>query len=228
MLSFYWNDVRPAIQARKRAPQADVISHLIAKQRRDTEILIECITYGAAGMVTTQEFICLAAWQMLQHPALREEFVTGDQETRYHILHELLRLDPVVAHLLRRASGDVILDQNGTNVTIPAGALIDLHLNEINADARAAGQEPLLLNPQRALDKGVSRSLMGFGSGPHRCVGEFIALAESDVFLQGLMRIEGLQIEREPSVQRNENIKGYELREFILKIADKRNDHASA
>jgi len=104
--------------------------------------------------------------------------------------------------------------------------LIDLHLNEINADARAAGQEPLSLNPHRVLDKGASRSLMGFGSGPHRCVGEFVALAESDVFLRCLMRIEGLEIEQEPSVRRNENIKGYELREFILKITDKRNDHA--
>lgn len=223
MLLFYWNDVRPAIKARsgggQGAPQADVISHLLSKGRGGAEILIECITYGAAGMVTTQEFICLATWQMLQHPELRAGFVSGNQEARYHILHELLRLDPVVAHLLRRASGNLVINSNGGTVTIPDGSLIDLHLNEINADARAAGQAPLELNPHRTLDKGISRSMMGFGSGPHRCVGEFIALAESDVFLQRLMKIEGLTIVREPRIERNDTIKGYELREFILTLA---------
>jgi cytochrome P450 len=169
-------------------------------------------------MVTTQEFICLATWQMLEHDALRQEFLRGDQEARNRILHELLRLDPVVAHLLRRAASDLCVPSNGATVTIPRGALIDLHLNEINADARAAGQEPLTLNPQRALDKNVSRSLMGFGAGPHRCVGEFIALAESDIFLQRLMQIESLRIVQAPKIRRNETIKGYELREFILSV----------
>jgi cytochrome P450 len=218
MVKFYLADVRPAIQARKHAPQSDVISHLVSKKRSGTEILIECITYGAAGMVTTQEFICLATWQMLRHPELRTEFSQGDQETRYRVLHELLRLDPVVAHLLRRAASDISLGSNGTGRTIPRGALIDLHLNEINADARAAGAEPLFINPHRTLEKNIPRSLMGFGSGPHRCVGEFIALAESDVFLLKLMQVQGLRIVREPTILRNETIKGYELRNFILTI----------
>lgn len=216
MLWFYWSDVRPAIQARKKNPQTDVISHLVSKGRSGTEILIECITYGAAGMVTTQEFICLATWQMLQHPELRQEYLQANQEARYHILHELLRLDPVVAHLMRRAKSAFTFGSNGTGVTIPAGALIDLHLNEINADARAAGAEPLAIDPHRPLDKSVSRSLMGFGSGPHKCVGEFIALAESDVFLMRLLNLKGLRIVREPQVRQNENIQGYELREFML------------
>lgn len=218
MLWFYLMDVRPAIQARKRAPQQDVISHLIAKKRSGTEILIECITYGAAGMVTTQEFICLAAWQLLENDELKAEYLEGDQETRYHILHELLRLDPVVAHLLRRSTAELSVGENENQVTIPAGALIDLHLNEINTDARSAGAEPLVINPHRTLEKGIPRSLMGFGAGPHRCVGEFVALAESDVFLQRLLRIKGLKIEQEPVVQHNENIKGFELRNFMLTI----------
>lgn len=218
MLWFYLKDVRPAIRARKRAPQQDVISHLISKGRTGPEILIECITYGAAGMATTQEFICLAAWQMLQNEELKNEYLQGDQETRYHVLHELLRLDPVVAHLLRRAKADLMVGSAGTQVTIPAGALIDLHLNEVNADARAAGAEPLKINPHRSMEKGIPRSVMGFGGGPHRCVGEFVALAESDVFLQRLLRVQGLKIEREPDVLRNENIKGFELRNFMLTI----------
>jgi cytochrome P450 len=218
MLLFYLHDVRPSIQARKRAPQTDVISHLISKGRGGTEILIECITYGAAGMATTQEFISLATWQLLQHPALREEYRMGDEEARYRVLHEILRLDPVIAHLLRRASSDLTLTSEGATITIPAGALVDLHISEINVDAKAVGQEPLELNPHRGIEKNISRSVMGFGTGPHRCVGEFIALAESDVFLQRLMNVDRLRIAQEPRVEQNETIKGYELREFMLTI----------
>lgn len=221
---FYVFDVRPAIRARTgkaEGTKQDVIAHLVSKGRKGQEILIECITYGVAGMVTTQEFISLAAWQMLQHESLRQEFLQGDRETRYRVLHELLRLDPVIAGLARRAASDLTLAVDGGTVTIPRGALIELHLNEINTDARTAGAEPLVLNAERELEKSVSRSLMGFGSGPHRCVGEFIALAEVDVFLQRLMRVEGLQIVQEPTILRNENIKGYELRNFMLRLIPK-------
>src|SRR5690349_6259876 len=51
---FYWFDVRPAIRARRAAPREDVISHLVAQGYSPAEILIECVTYGAAGMATTR------------------------------------------------------------------------------------------------------------------------------------------------------------------------------
>ena len=51
---FYVCDVRPAIVARRRERDEDVISHLIDQDYTDPEILIECVTYGAAGMVTTR------------------------------------------------------------------------------------------------------------------------------------------------------------------------------
>ena len=52
MLTFFWLDVLPAIKVRKRQPREDVISHLLAQNYSDTEILTECVTYAAAGMVT--------------------------------------------------------------------------------------------------------------------------------------------------------------------------------
>ena len=77
--AFFRKDVRPAIRARRAEPREDLISHLIAKGRTDQDILIECITYGAAGMVTTQEFICVTAWHMLKQPDLRERFLRGEK-----------------------------------------------------------------------------------------------------------------------------------------------------
>ena len=97
--AFYLLDVRPAIGARRQRPQEDVISHLIAQGYSDAEILTECVTFAAAGMVTTREFICAAAWHLLEQPELRARYLAGTEEERYAVLHEVLRLEPVVGHL---------------------------------------------------------------------------------------------------------------------------------
>ena len=95
-------------------------------------------------MVTTREFICVAAWHMLEHPELRARYLAGGEEERYAILHEILRLEPVAGHLHRRATADLALEHNGTTYTIPAGALINLHINATNTDMDVVGEQPEL------------------------------------------------------------------------------------
>lgn len=75
MSMFYWFDVRPAKKARRRAPQDDVISHLLGKKYSDKALLIECLTYGSAGMMTTREFIVTAAWYLFEQRELRERYL---------------------------------------------------------------------------------------------------------------------------------------------------------
>jgi cytochrome P450 len=215
VLHLYLRDVRPAIRARTVAPRDDVISHLLANGRGGPEIMAECITYGAAGMVTTQEVICLASWHCLRRPELAAVALGDDEEARYRLIHEVLRLEPVVGRLHRRAEKDIDLSSDHGAV-IPAGALIDLDIVAIGCDPRAAGERPQTLDPERHIERGISRSLMAFGSGPHRCAGEYIALAETDVFLRRLLSVSGLRIEREPTIGRNGNIEGYELEGFIV------------
>jgi cytochrome P450 len=230
VLEFYLRDVRPAIRARRRQPAEDVISHLLSNGRRDTEILAECITYGAAGMVTTQEFICVVTWQCLRRPELAAVMRSDDREARYRLLHELLRLDPVVGRLYRRTTDDLTLaageadaveadagKADNSDVTVGPRELVELDVAAINADPSVAGDAPGRINLDRAIPRGIPRSVMGFGAGAHHCAGEFIALAETDVFVRRLLRAPGLAIEREPRIGRNENIKGYELRDFIVR-----------
>jgi cytochrome P450 len=224
VLEFYLRDVRPAIRARRRRPAEDVISHLLSNGRRDAEILAECITYGAAGMVTTQEFICVVTWQCLRRPELAAVMRSDDREARYRLLHELLRLDPVVGRLYRRTTDDLPLAAEADPgqvdpgpVTVRANELVELDVAAINADPSAAGDTPARIDPDRAIPRGIPRPVMGFGAGAHHCAGEFIALAETDVFVRRLLRAPGLAIEREPRIGRNENIKGYELRDFIVR-----------
>jgi hypothetical protein len=47
---FYLLDGQPAICARRDAPHDDLISHLLAQGYRDSEVLTECATFGAAGV----------------------------------------------------------------------------------------------------------------------------------------------------------------------------------
>jgi cytochrome P450 len=94
---------------------------------------------------------------------------------------------------------------------------VELDVAEINVDPGVAGAEPERIDPDRHIPRGVPRSVMGFGAGPHRCAGEFIALAETYVFMRRLLRVPGLAIEREPAIVRNDNIEGYELRDFIIR-----------
>lgn len=217
--AFFYLDVKPAIEARKRQPREDVISHLLAQGYRDREILTECVTYAAAGMVTTREFISMATWHLLEQPDLRARYLAADEQERQALLEELLRLEPVVGHLHRRATGDIPLQTEAGTVTIRAGELIDLHIHAANADERVTGERPFEARPGRELHgERLSPALLSFGDGAHRCPGSYIALQESDIFLQRLLALDDLRMEHAPRLTWNELVAGYELRDFPITL----------
>jgi cytochrome P450 len=219
MLAFFFLDVKPAIQARRRAPREDVISHLIAQGYNETEMLTECVTYGAAGMVTTREFICVAAWHLIEQPELRARYLASAEAERHALLEEILRLEPVVAHLQRRATADIPLETGGERITIPAGDLVDIHICAADADTRVVGDQPLALRAGRPLSaERASPAMLGFGDGHHRCPGSYIAIQEADIFLQRLLALGALRIVRAPLLSWNDLTTGYELRDFIVSL----------
>jgi cytochrome P450 len=212
---FFWLDVKPAIRARRRTPREDVVSQLLAEGFSDLEILTECLTYGAAGMVTTREFICVAAWHLLDDPALLVQYRGGTLEERLALLQETLRLEPVVGHLYRRISQPLQVTVDGVVQVLPAGALVDLDLRAANADASTAGAEPYGLCPGRELPRAVPPALMSFGDGNHRCPGAPIAIMESEVFLSTLFRHDIVAL-CPPSVSWNPVSQGYDLDDFLV------------
>ena len=217
--NFFFSDVQPAIQSRKKQAQEDVISHTLSEGYKPLEILTECVTFASAGMATTREFISLCSWHMLENDDLKTMYLAGDQPTRYKILHELLRLEPVVGTLYRRTTQALELDSGEQTVTIPEGAHIALHLYATNSDETVVGKDPLLACPVRPLPKNVPDPVMSFGDGHHRCPGAYIAIQETDIFLSKLLRLEGLKMEKAPDLSWNELVSGYELRNFILTLS---------
>ena len=221
MVGFLFFDVKPAIRARRKNPQNDVISYLITRDYSDLEILIECVVYGIAGMATTREFIVTAAWHLMEKPHLRQRMLVGSQEERYAILHEILRLEPIVGHIFRRITEDVALESNGSTHMLPAGTLVDINLFTTNIDPRVAGEASMAVCPARPLTSSqgkVPESVMSFGDGYHRCPGAYVAIQESDIFLRKLLAIETLKIEKAPDVSYNRTVRGYEARNFIISV----------
>jgi cytochrome P450 len=211
----------PAVRARRKERQNDVISYLIDRDYSALEILTECTVYGVAGMVTTREFISVALWHLLENPHLAQRMRFGSQEERYAILHEILRLEPVVGKLQRRATEDMTIESDGEMVNIPAGSLLDLHVSVANTDTEVFGDNSEAVCPMRPLAERkpkVADYALSFGDGTHRCPGAFVAIQESDIFLQKLLAIDTLRIERKPDISYSDIAKGYELRNFIVAV----------
>lgn len=210
--AFHLADVRPAIRARRARRRDDLISHLLDEGCRGAEVLGECLTFAAAGMVTTREFVVVAAWHLFTDDALRTRYLAADEPGRHAVLHELLRLEPVIGHLLRRTTEPVELPGPDGAVTVPAGALVRVDVDMANLDPAAVGQRPPAVLPGRPLADGAGPAGLTFGDGPHRCPGSHIAVLETDVFLTRLLALDGVRMVSAPRVAFKEEIAGYELR----------------
>ena len=214
VLSFLLLDVKPAIAARRRVPKDDLISHLLTREYTDLEILTECLTYGTAGMVTTREFISAAAWHLLERPDLKNDYLHAPEAERYAMLHEILRLEPVVSTLYRRTLQELSVG----GMQIPAGSVLSLDVVQANTDPALLGETAGQLCPARDLPRGVQAPVLAFGDGHHRCPGAFLAIRESDTFLRRLLMLD-VRIVTAPTVTYNETVKGYELRGFRIALS---------
>lgn len=212
-LWFHRRDVVPAIRHRQKHDMDDVISFLVREGYSDQEILVECMTYATAGMITTREFIVMVAWHLLEKEDLRRQFLEGDEDVQFAILDEILRVDPVAAYLYRRAEEDTTTSDGKT---VKAGDLFLVDIRQINADETAAGECPFAIDPDRSKRQRMPSNWMSFGDGPHRCPGAQVALHETRVFIDALLRVPGIRLAVAPTPGWQEDINGYELHGAIV------------
>ncbi len=218
---FYLADVRPAIVAHRKRPRNDVISHLIDEGYTNSDILVECVTYGTAGMVTTREFIVMCAWHLLGEPRLLARYLEAGQAERFAILNEVIRLEPVVGHLYRRVTRDFEVTDGERSMTLARGDLVDLAVRQANADPEATGTDGLELCPARQLPHGVNAAGLSFGDGAHRCPGQPLALLETDILLRRLLALRP-RLVKEPTLAWDSLIEGYQLRGMTLNFDSSR------
>ena len=207
-LNFFYRDVRPAIEARRRTRREDLISQLLDEKYSNKAIMIECMTYAVAGMVTTREFIVMAAWHLLESDAVRARFLTGDEADQLAILDEILRLEPVASVLQRRAAEEMAIGSGA----ISAGTLLAVDIRSANTDESVTGPCPYVLDPDRAKRMKAAGGYLSFGYGSHRCPGSQVAMHETRIFLDRLLRVPGIRLEHAPRIGWSDMLMSYELR----------------
>ncbi len=212
-LHFHHRDVVPAIRHRQKHDEDDVISYLVREGFSDREILVECMTYATAGMITTREFIVMVAWQLLGDDTLRAQFLEGGEAVQFAILDEILRIDPVAAYIYRRAEEDMVAE-DGTQVN--AGEMFRIDIRTANLDESATGECPFAIDPERAKRQRMPSNWLSFGDGPHRCPGAQVAMHETRIFIDSLLRVPGIRLAKPPTLGWLEEINGYELHGAIV------------
>ena len=213
MATFMRKDVRPTMKARRAAPQDDVISRLVAENYSQTAILADVMMLCGAGMQTTREFISLAAWHMLEKDDLREAFLAADYEGKFGILEEVLRLDPIVSTLYRRAPAD--LDEKARGEFTP-GKTYGVSIRHANHDPAAVGGNPHAIDLTRKAKLGDQAPMMSFGNGLHRCPGSPLAINETLFFLDRLLRVPGIKLASEPQIEWEPNVSTFVVSNVLI------------
>jgi cytochrome P450 len=210
---FYDKHIAPAIEARRKEPRDDVISYMVQENYSKIAMMMEVSTYGTAGVSTTREFIGMAAWHLFDRPELKQEFLDADEVGQFAILQEILRLDPVTSYVYRKAQVDM---PDALVGPIKAGDVVAIDVRSANLDSAAVGECPFTFDADRAEKVRNAASYLNFGDGPHRCPGSQVALHETRMFLDRLMRVPGIRLEEPPVMTLAANTQSYELREAVV------------
>lgn len=189
--------VAPLIDARRACPADDLISRLVAadvdgRAFDDTELKSYIALLLTAGGETTDKSIANLWWLLLSHPdeylGLRADGTHFDA-----VFSETMRLFPPLVYIGREAASDI--EWHG--VRIPAGAEVRLCLASANRDETVFAN-PDRFHPDRAdLHQGLELrdapslgdrvAQLGFGAGPHFCVGNALARFETQAVTAHLL-----------------------------------------
>lgn len=197
--------LRELIAKRRVEPRDDLISGLIAAeeagdQLTEDEIVATCNLLLVAGHETTVNLIANAILAMLRHPGQWAQLAADPQRVSV-VAEETLRYDPPVQLVARIAAEDMTI--NGTTVSKGDSMLLLL---------AAAHRDPAAF--ERADDFDPDRPQirhLGFGKGPHFCLGAPLARLEAAVALSAVTaRFPGARLAADPAYKPNLTLRGME------------------
>lgn len=191
------------IEQRRRAPQNDMISHMLtasfegALPMTDQEVCDTVNLLAIAGYETTAHMIGSCFYRLLSDPQ-HWLAVRNNPAMIERMVEETLRLDGVSIGAIRVAKEEVTLH----GVTIPRGATVLLMGSMGNLDPTVF-PAPERFDPDRAQ---LSRHL-AFGYGTHYCLGAPLARLELRVVIEVLsQRLPSLRLVPNQELQRIPNL----------------------
>jgi len=167
----------PIIAARRSEPGDDLISVLVQAEVADEDGVVHRLSDGevlafallllAAGSGTTWKQMGITLLALLQHP---EALAAAREDTAFlrDVVEEALRWTPTDPVFARFVAEDCEL----AGVEMPAGAIVHACLAAANRDP-SRWERPDEFDPFRPL-----KPHLGFGHGPHTCLGMHVARME--------------------------------------------------
>jgi cytochrome P450 len=192
----YFADI---LEQRRAMPREDLISKLVTTDI-DGERLDDEHIYGflrlllPAGAETTYRLLGSLLFALLSNPDQLEE-LRADRELLPNAIEEALRWEAPVQVISRMPRHDVVV----ADFPIAAGEPMTLYLGSANRD------ETVFEDPDRYdLHRANAHDHLAFAEGPHRCMGEHLARAETTVAMNTLLdRLQDLRLDpgdRDPHV----------------------------
>jgi cytochrome P450 len=195
--------LRDLIARRRSDPGDDLMSALIhveesGDQLTEEEVIATCNLLLVAGHETTVNLIANAILAMLRHPT-QWAALSADPQRVSAVVEETMRYDPPVQLMGRIAADDMTIG----DTTVPKGDVMMLLLAAAHHDP-AAVDRPDEFDP----DRETIRHL-GFGKGPHFCLGAPLARLEAAVALSKVTaRFPQARLAGEPQYKPNLTLRG--------------------
>jgi cytochrome P450 family 135 len=182
----------------------DLLMQAEGEPLTDLELRDQVMTMLIAGHETSATAVSWAIERLLRHPeALAraiEEARSGDGDAYAEaVVLEALRLRPPIAVVGRVTRQTFQLGE----WVLPPGTLVSPYIRGIHESA-ALYDDPKAFRPERFLDATPPPfTLVPFGGGLHRCLGDRLAVFQSKLFLQTYLR----EVDLEAASRTDERIK---------------------
>jgi pimeloyl-[acyl-carrier protein] synthase len=177
--------MREIVDEHRRSPTDDLIGSLLAFEHegeplREVEILSQCMLLLHGGYESTMNTISSGMLHILRDPQLR-----AAPELAAAAVEETLRYEPAFQFVVRVATTDLELADR----PIRRGQQVVCVLGAANRDP-AQFTDPEQFDPRRH-----PNPHLGFGYGPHYCIGAQLARIEAKIAIETLLRrLEGLEL----------------------------------
>lgn len=166
-------------RANPKDPKLDMVSRLVLAEVDEEpldhqDILTVCMTLMLAGLDTTRSALGFIFAHLANHPADRQ-LIVDDPTVIPAAIEEFVRMNPLVIQVGRYIENDT--DFHG--LPMESGEVAWFGIGSANRDPRKY-PDPEKFELGR---KGVNQHL-GFGAGPHRCLGLHLARVELAIVLR--------------------------------------------
>lgn len=186
-----YEHVLPIIAARRaeNRESEDLIGFLLGVEKdgvkfSDHDIATFVRMLLLAATETTTRTMANLILLLFKHPEVMER-LRADRSLIPKAFTESMRFEPVAGHLARLAAKDMEID----GVLIPKGCAVTTCI------AAAHRDESVFENPDVFDIDRPAKPVMGFGFGPHMCLGQHIARVEVEAAIDALLDFPNLRLD---------------------------------